>query len=43
MAYAQLHDAGEVRNADAEANIRLDVGDHTFLLPEGEAAADTAD
>ena len=37
VADAELHDAGEVRNAEAEADIRLDVGGHTFRLPAGEA------
>jgi hypothetical protein len=37
VADAELHDTGEVRNAEAEANIRLDVGDHAFRLPGGEA------
>jgi hypothetical protein len=36
---AELHDAGEVRNAEVEADIRLDVGDHTFRLPGIEAAS----
>ena len=37
VAEAELHDSGEVRNAEAEANIRLDVSGHTFCLPGGEA------
>jgi hypothetical protein len=37
VADAELHDAGEVRNAEAEVDIRLDVGGHTFRLPGGEA------
>ena len=38
VANAELRDAGEVRNVETEANIRLDVGDHTFRLPGGEAS-----
>jgi hypothetical protein len=37
VAEAELYDAGEVRNAEAEANVRLDVGGYTFCLPGGEA------
>jgi hypothetical protein len=37
MANAELHDTGEVRNAEAETDIRLNVGDHTPRLPGGEA------
>ena len=38
VADAELYDAGEVRNADAEGTLRLDVGDNTFRLPGGETA-----
>jgi hypothetical protein len=37
VADTELHDAGEVRNTDVEGDIRLDVGDHAFRLPGGEA------
>ena len=36
VADAEMYDAGKVRDADAEAKVRLDVGDHTFRLPRGE-------
>jgi len=34
---AELHDAGEVRDAEADVNIRLDVGDQTSRLPGSKA------
>ena len=37
VADAEVDDAGKVHDADAEAKVRLDVGDHTFRLPGGEA------
>ena len=37
VADAQLRDGGEVRNAEVEADVRLDVGGQTFHLPGGEA------
>ena len=37
VADAQLHDAGEVRNTETEANMRIDVGGHTLRLPGSEA------
>ena len=37
VADAELYDAGEVRNAEVEADVRLDVGGQTFCLPGGEA------
>ena len=37
VADAELRDAGEIRNVEAEADVRLDVGDHAFCLPGGEA------
>jgi len=37
VADAELHDAGKVRDADAEAKVRVDVRDHTFRLPGGQA------
>jgi hypothetical protein len=41
VADAELHDTGEVRNAEAEANIRLDVGNHTFRMPRRKKLCDS--
>ena len=38
VANAELRDAGEIRNVEAETNVGLDVGDHAFCLPGGEAS-----
>ena len=38
VADAELRDAGEIRNVQAEADVRLDVRDHAFCLPGVESS-----